>query len=113
MARRLGDQTVTVRRAPTIADSHNDTARRDWAHAVSHDVENCYFELGASEEVLVGRDAVKIAATVFAPAGTDVLATDRIVYEGIEYAVDGQPMVRRSFSRRLDHLEVVLKEWTG
>ena len=47
---------------------------------------------GASQEaVAAGRDVSSVAWTVYAPAGTVVGRRDRIVWQGVEYAVQGEP----------------------
>lgn len=47
---------------------------------------------GASvEAVRAGRDVSAVLWTVYAPAGTVVGSRDRIMWQGVEYAVQGQP----------------------
>lgn len=38
-----------------------------------------------------GRQGVVVGLTVYAPAGTDIVSTDRILIAGVEYTIDGQP----------------------
>lgn len=44
-----------------------------------------------STEIVQGRDTVIVGLTLYAPAGTDIRATDRIRVAGVLYEVDGQP----------------------
>jgi hypothetical protein len=112
MPRRLGDQSITILRAGTTTDSHNDGVP-DWDTPSSTIISNCYVEQGTTDEQLINRDTVEILWTVYAPPGIDVLATDRIVFEGITYDIDGQPGVNRSFTRKLDYTGIALKRWEG
>jgi hypothetical protein len=45
--------------------------------------------LGA--ENTVGRDTIVSRWQLFAPDGTDLLATDRVEFQGATYEVDGEP----------------------
>lgn len=108
MARRLGKDTITVRRAPLLAADSHGIQRRDWAAAVEHDEARCYVEQGASEEYLLGGDTVTISWTVFAPLTADALVTDQVVWQGIEYEVYKEPKANRSISGKLDYLEILL-----
>lgn len=106
----FASDTITVQRAPLADVGHNDV-RPDWSQAVEHDVDGCSVQPGASAEVLDGRDATVVRWTVFAPAGTDVLASDRVVYGGGTYEVDGEPL--RHNEGVSDHVVVALKDWRG
>lgn len=102
--------TITVERAPLVDVGHNDL-QPDWENAVPHDVEGCSVEPGASQEVLAGRDATLVRWTVHAPAGADVLSTDRVIWAGDPYGVDGEPL--RYGVGIADHVVVALKDWKG
>lgn len=64
----------------------------------------------ASDEFTDGRDQVRTTRILYAPAGTDLTPTDRIVRNGVTYEVDGDPAV---YPGTLAHLEVNLKAVTG
>jgi hypothetical protein len=54
-------------------------------------IRGCRFAPGPSRELGVGISQVDTDATVYAPAGVDVLATDLIRARGQLYTVVGQP----------------------
>jgi hypothetical protein len=112
MTRPIGRTTVQVVRAPLVTNSHGNDAP-DWASATRTPVPGCYVEPGTTQENLVGRDEVLVAWTVYAPAGVDVLATDRIEHAGVDYEVFGQPAPMESFTGALDHTVILLKRWEG
>lgn len=56
------------------------------------DIEDCAFNPGSSSDVAAdGRSPVTTNPTVYAPAGADVKAGDRLVVRGVAYDVDGNP----------------------
>ena len=54
-------------------------------------------------------------ATVYLPAGTDILATDRVQWLGSVYAVNGTPATWRDELGNEDHVQaqLLLKEGQG
>lgn len=56
-------------------------------------VEDCLFAPGASRELDVNANQVEADATVFAPPGTPVTATDQVLVRGLLYEVAAQPRV--------------------
>lgn len=90
----LGVDTVT-RIRPAGTDWQGDPA----GSATETDVTGCMVEPAGSqggqassrEANSSGGDTVITTAQLFAPAGTDILATDRVRWRGDVYAVDGKP----------------------
>lgn len=103
-------QTVVRQRASTTEDVHGNQVP-DWNSPTSVTIGGCSVQPGATEEDLGGREAVAIRWTILAPAGVDVLATDRIVVNGVPYSVDGEPA--RWGTGVLDHTKIFLKRWEG
>lgn len=68
---------------------------------------------GTSAEDRVNRDGALIQWTCFGPAGADVQADDRIVYDGKQYAIDGEPSAWKSPTGSLNHTVLYLKRWEG
>lgn len=64
-------------------------------------------------ETIGGRDAVASTLQAFLPAGTDLLPTDEVEWQGVRYLVDGDPFVRTNQLRTLDHVEVTLQRKAG
>jgi len=50
----------------------------------------------SGNENVQGRDQVVVGLSLFAPAGTDLRATDQVRVAGVLYQVDGQPGAFRS-----------------
>lgn len=54
-------------------------------------IDGCQFAPGPSRELVDGASQVSTDGTLYAPPGSDVLAIDRVVVLGNEYAVVGDP----------------------
>lgn len=89
-------ETVTRLRAPLVTDRYGSQVR-DWANATRTDIPGGGLApRPAGEEDGQGREGVIIGWTWFAPAGTDILATDRVEVRGEVHQVDGEPADWRS-----------------
>lgn len=86
-------ETVTRLRATAKLDrSSGEMTGADWISPSTLVILGCAFDPGTSTEPLErGRDAVLTQPTVYAPAGSDVLAGDRLVVRGRTWEVDGDP----------------------
>lgn len=115
MGRPLGRKTITVLTAQQTQDPYSQELKDDWSlpPAAEVDVRGCEVEPGTTQEYLLNRDQVLVAWTVFAPAGTQVSAYNRVRYNGEVYTVYGHPAVWDSPSGRLDYVEIVLQDWRG
>lgn len=102
-------QSVTRLRASTTTD-HGNTIP-DWTSPSSTAITGCSVQPGTTVEDLSHRDGVLIEWIVYAPSGTDVLASDRIQYGGNTYEVVGEP--DRFQTGILDHVAFRLKRWEG
>lgn len=86
MAKKIGERTVTVVREPKV-DRLSDPAQ---GPAAEHDVEGCAVIPRASNEE--GKGWVNIEGwMVIAPYDSDVIATDKVRYDGKLWDVDGEP----------------------
>lgn len=82
-------ETVTVIRPPgrdPFGDPLPGTAQES-------DVAGCLFAPGTSREPGFADNQVDTDGTIYAPAGTDIRATDRVRIRGDEYSVVGKPQV--------------------
>lgn len=105
--------TVTRLRAATDTDRRNDTVY-DWSDTDEADIEGCAVAPRTSAEDNTGRTAVIVGLTLYAPFDADILAVDRIVYDGMTYEVDGAVgRWRNPFSQFEAGLEVALKRVDG
>lgn len=105
-------QSVTRQRG-TVADDGHGNETFDWSTPDEILIERCTVQPGASQEILAGRDATLIQYTVSAPGTPDVLATDRVQYNGGTYDIDGEPLFWPSPTGALDHTIILLKTWEG
>jgi len=86
MAKKIGEETVTVIREPKV-DRLDDPAQGPPAE---HDIEGCEviprsaLEDGKGWVIVEGR-------MVAAPYGSDVLGTDKVRVDGVVWEVDGEP----------------------
>jgi hypothetical protein len=55
------------------------------------DIDGCLFAPGPSREAGLSSEQVRTDGTIYAPAGADVRATDRVRIRGQVYSVVGQP----------------------
>lgn len=98
----LGTDTVTRLRGRT-RDNFGNLAGTD----VPAPISGCSVQpLGGSEQTATGQSA-ETNMTLYAPAGTDLLATDRVSYDGRTYAVNGPPK-NWPASTGLPHVEAEL-----
>lgn len=88
-------ETITVV-TPPPDDIHGDPV----GSATTVDVHGCIFAPGPSTEnvsnggtTVIRSNQVDTDATVYAPAGTAVKPTDRILARGVTYEVVGDPLV--------------------
>jgi hypothetical protein len=106
----MWEQTLTVERAALVDDGHNNQVR-DWSTAVTHDIDWCSIQPGATSEFLQGRDESVISYTVFAPDGADILSSDRVLIDGNPFSINGE--IIRWQTGILDHTVVFLQRWEG
>lgn len=114
---KLGNQTVTVLRPVITTDARDNSKYKDWVHATETAVDGCMLQpfLTASRmsaEDNVEREFSRMQRRLWMPAGTDIVYTDRISYNGETYDVWGQPNRWYDFEGNEDHVEllVVLRE---
>ncbi len=89
-------ETVTV-----LRDGGRDKFGDEIGPVVEIPIGGCLFAPGASYEFVAGAtrgvqeaaNQVDTDATVYAPAGSDVRATDRIRARGVDYQIVGDPKV--------------------
>jgi hypothetical protein len=106
----LGSDTVTILRGRSRDDFGNlqgsDTGT---------DVTGCSVQPTSASESTDKGELLVTNASVYLPAGTDILATDRVQWLGTVYAVDGAPARWRDEAGAEDHVQAQLlyKEGNG
>ena len=68
---------------------------------------------GANTEVLGGREAERVAWTIFQPTGHDITGRDFAWYEGALYRVLGEPQRWTGPTPATTHDVVLLERWEG
>jgi hypothetical protein len=110
----LGSDTVTVLRR-----SGNLPPRDNWGNLQGSDEEadvpGCSVQPTSASESTDRGELLITNATAYLPAGTDILATDRVQWLGTVYAVDGPPARWRDELGNEDHVQaqLLLKEGNG
>lgn len=106
----LGSDTVTVLRGRT-RDNFGNLQGSD----TGTDVTGCSVQPASASESTDRGELLVTNVTVYLPAGTDILATDRVSWLGTVYAVNGKPAVWRDELGNEDHVQaqLLLKEGNG
>lgn len=108
---RLGVQTVVRKRAGAVTgtDQYGDPIQ---AAASELSITGCSVQPGGGSEFDDRRQATTTLFTVWAPAGADVVETDIVNHEGVDYAVDG-PVERWNPNPRMAYVMFRLKAVAG
>lgn len=92
MAKPLGFETVTRLRAALAPNGYDGSMERDWDNFTSLAITGCNVQSFILSEKLLrevssDREFEEYVLRVWAPVGTDVQYTDRVVIQGLEYEV--------------------------
>lgn len=107
--------TITVVRAEYVTDKYgNPTSERDWENATRSVVGGVSVQPDASTEATGDRGTIITGWRLFTPRGRDLdlLATDRVEFDGMTLEVDGE-IGRYRMAGRVHHIEARLKKVTG
>lgn len=106
----LGSDTVTVLRGRS-RDNFGDLQGADTATEVT----GCSVQPSSASESTDRGELLITNLTAYLPAGTDIVATDRVSWLGSTYAVNGKPAVWRDELGNIDHVQVqlILREGQG
>lgn len=111
----LYGETVTLVRAPLKVDKYgNTTSEWDWAAATRTEYRGLMVQPDSSNEATGDRPSVITGWRLITPKGRDFpsLPTDRVEWEGLTLAVDGE-VGRFRVGGRLHHCEARLKRVSG
>lgn len=110
---KLGNQTI-VRRGRAGSSTTEDVYGNPIPGAPGPDlpIPGCSVQPGAGAEFIDRRDTIQTLFTVWAPETADVVETDVIAFDGVDYAVDGQ-VERWNVGTRLDHKVIRLRAVNG
>lgn len=118
MTRWFGRETVVVVRAPLVTDSRDNTQYRNWENPTRTTVNGCGVEPFPLAEKLNfeenrGREFARSAVRIYMPPGTDVVATDRLEWDGKTFQVLGHPGKWSRFNGREHHVAVIAQQREG
>lgn len=99
--------TVTRLRATAGTNRYGDVVT-DWATPDQRDITGCRVTPALGTEMVVDRDQVIRRWVLSAPYGADVLATDRIRWQGNDYEIDGEVRRWPSPTGAMAHIEADL-----
>lgn len=83
----------------------------DWSSPTELDM-SCEFQPMTTDEEVALQQRTESFWRVFLPAGADVLATDRLRFDGVDYEIDGEPR-RWRMNGREHHVELVVTRVVG
>jgi hypothetical protein len=88
---RLGPHSVVVLRAGAKASDYGNVAVLDWSSPTRTTVTGCSVQPpgGETGQYTIDRDSTETELTVFLPWETDVLADDRVEFDGAQYQIVG------------------------
>jgi hypothetical protein len=113
MTTALGAQQLIRVRASEVTDGRHGGRARDWKTADTEVIIGCNVQPFATAESTLQAAYVADRLRVFAPPGTDLLPTDRVIYDGVTFEVDGSAQRWHDFSGQEHHIELVIKRLAG
>lgn len=86
----------------------------DWENADRLVISQCSVQPSTTTLDQEGRVlGISEGMNAYLPPEADVLASDRIEYEGDVYIIDGEPKRQKSASGNLNHIALSLRRWRG
>lgn len=107
----LGPHSITVQRAGTRQADYGSGTELDWANTTSTAVDGCSVQPSPADDYTIDRDTFITRLVVYAPPTIIVRATDRIVWNGTTYDIDGD-VLRWDFGD-LSHVVLNLRRSEG
>lgn len=86
----------------------------DWDNSSTTIITGCSIQPASTSVSQDGRVLGLLdGLTAFLPAGSDVMAGDRILYNGQTYKINGEPRIWLSATGSLDNIQLNLERWSG
>ena len=86
----------------------------DWDNADYLEIEGCSVQPASTGLSQDGRAlGISEGFTVYLPPGSDVLAGDRIEFDGGIYTINGKPKNWPSATGRTRHMQLNIERWSG
>lgn len=106
------EQTVTRIRPGEVAV--RGTTAPDWDNASEAEITGCFVEPSSTSLDQDGRVlGLSEGLTLYAPADADIVAGDRIEFDGQLYTINGDPKHWTSPTGRVSNMQVPLMRWSG
>jgi hypothetical protein len=105
--------TIVVLRAPLVDDPDYGNQVPDWPNATETTVTGCRVQPERGSDYTIDREAVLTRWRLFAPPTIDLLATDRVRHDGVDYDVEGSVERWPSPTNALAHVEARLRRVDG
>lgn len=109
----LGADRIVIRDAPLVVNARHGNRTRDWDQAGAVTADGCSVQPYGAAEVVADREFTATHLRLFAPPGTALAATSRVIFDGTTYEVDGEPATWRDLDGRPSHIEAALKRLSG
>lgn len=107
----IATETIIRLRGVTYWDAYNDQ-HVEWSNPSQLTIGGCSLQPVQGDEVLLGRESVVSRWTLFAPPDADILSSDRVRHNGVDFEVDGS-VQRWPDIGGLGHLQILLRRVEG
>lgn len=103
---------TTIERQRAKTKTSRGSTVQDWSNPTKLNISGCFVQPSTTGFDQDGRLAVSESYTVLAPAGSDIVAADRISYDGKTWMVtSAEPYT--SPTGAVSHLRVYMEVWQG
>ena len=104
----------TISRKRPGTKTERGSAIPDWSNASELVIGGCHVQPASTSLTQDGRiEGLFEGMTLYAPATADIKAGDHIIYNGNEYAINGEVKDWPSPTGQLAHLVINLVRWSG
>jgi hypothetical protein len=116
--RPLGSKSIIIVRAALVLDTRDNSLYRDWVNATQTTVTGCNVQPYPMAEKLNvedtrDREYVRTALRCYAPKTTDVVYTDRVIYNSQLYDIFGDGGEWDHVDGSQNHLAFILRRRNG
>lgn len=87
---RFGPHTITVVHPGELPNDYGTGTQPDWVNTTTAAVDGCSVQPAPADDYTIDRDTFLVRWVVWAPPTISVTATDRIVWDGDTYDIDGE-----------------------
>ena len=85
----------------------------DWSNVNEQEIYGCSVQPAGTTLTQDGRiEGIMDGLTAYVPEGTDIKASDRVMYDGNVYTITGDPRIWVG-ANRCSHVQLNLQRWRG